>query len=408
MTGKVKRVLIACYGGGHVQSLIPVVHALQEIPEIELVVLGFTTARMAFERVGIDALGYDSLLEESDEEWVDLVKPYLPEETHPDISQLETLAYYAIGLRDLVLSYGRESALKLFSENGRRAFFPKNTFTLFLKKIAPDLVVTSTSPRSELALQHAAADLKIDALAISDLFLQHESEYICASSYARNVTVMADYVAESLKAKGYTGNLYVTGNPAFDDLSLINVKDGGNLRRRLGIAEQERLILWVCPSAPTSIIGKDFVQPAVMLAHLEAFCEKQTNTRYLVRQHPSKPVLDRPLSSTSHGLLCPPLVAIEDCLSAADIVLLETSTVGLQAALLGLPVVTIGAGDYPPYAQLGLSVDVPNLGSVEEALLRAKKPRLDLLSYPALDCSGARVVEVICGLLGIMNSGVEV
>ena len=42
--GKIRRVLLASYGGGHVQSLIPLAHGLRQLPGIELEVIGFTTA----------------------------------------------------------------------------------------------------------------------------------------------------------------------------------------------------------------------------------------------------------------------------------------------------------------------------------------------------------------------------
>jgi hypothetical protein len=399
MKGEQKRVLVACYGGGHVQSLIPIVNQLNQTTNVDLTIIGFTTARAAFARAGIKVMGYDCLLDESDQECLAFASQYLPPDTHPDISKGETLAYFAIGLRDLILDYGEEDAVKRFRESGRKAFLPVHTFAKYLKKITPDLVITSTSPRSELALQIAATRAGIESLAISDLFLQHESKYICAQTYARNITVMAGYVAKLLQDRGYGGNIFITGNPAFSELSALNVEDGKRLRAHLRINAHEQLILWVCPSASVSIIGKPFVQPSVMLRYLENFCVKNDGYRFLVRQHPSNPVLENGLVANSKGLVCPALISIEDCLSAANIVLLETSTVGLQAALLGLPVVTVDAGDYPPYARLGLSVDIPGFDELEKALLEGKKPRRDLLSYPQLGTETERVMQVIQMLL---------
>jgi hypothetical protein len=398
-TYKIKKVLLACYGGGHVQSLIPLAHKIQQLSYIDLTIIGFTTAKAAFERAGLAAHGYDCLLEGGDEYWLKLAADQMPEVEHPDIANGDALAYHALGLRDLVLKYGEQDALNRYAKDGRKSFLPEYTFTRFLEKHDFDLVITSTCPRSELALQYAASRIGVTALAVSDLFLQHESSYICGPDYAKHVTVMARFVADFLLEKGYEGELYVTGNPAFDSLGKsVNEVGRETLRQRLGIKDHERLILWVCPSGSISMVGKPFVKPSVMIDFLERVCGKHANMRYMIRQHPSNPII-RDEQFIEKGVICPASVSIESCLSAADQVLIETSTVGLQAALLGLPVVTVGAGDYPPYAKLGLAVDVEGLDAAEEALMQSSKPKLDLLSYPSVGTATDNVMEIIQMLL---------
>jgi len=391
-----KNIVFGCYGGGHVQSLIPVIKLLQKKTDLSIIVIGFTTARKAFERAGIEAYGYDYLLNNDDGEWLNLAKKYLPETTHPDVSENETLAYYSIGLKDLSLKYGRDEAIKMFKAEGRKVFFPVQTFIQFLKRNSPDIVVTSTSPRSELALQYAARALNINSLAVSDLFLQKESEYICNGNYSENITVMAEYVAQFLRVKGYKGKIYVTGNPAFDILNTSNLHRP-LLREQLEIPENKKVILWVCPSASVSMIGKPFVKPEIIISFLENFCSKYHEYSYIVRQHPNHSIIDA--KQVKSGVLCPSSISIEDCISAVDLVLLETSTVGLQAALTGLPVVTINAGNYPPYAELGISVDVSGMSELTDALLEARKPRLDKLSYPELGTAAEQVKNVILDII---------
>lgn len=396
MLSSKKSIVFGCYGGGHVLSLIPVIKLLQKETDLSILVIGFTTARKAFEKAGIKAYGYDYLLNKDDQKWLILAKKFLPENTHPDVSEKETLAYYAIGLKDLILKYGQEEAIKYFKAEGRKVFSPVQTFIQFLKRHSPDMVVTSTSPRSELALQYAARSLKIKSLAVSDLFLQKESEYICNGKYSKNITVMAEYVAQFLRAKGYKDKLYVTGNPAFDNLKSFN-QNCLALRNLFGLKDNNKAILWVCPSASVSMIGKPFVKPDIIINYLENFCLKYPEYNFIVRQHPSYSIVDE--TQLKNGVICPPSVSIEDCLSAVDLVLLETSTVGLQAALKGLPVVTINAGDYPPYAKLGISVDVSDVSELEEVLLEARKPQLDELSYPELGKAAEQVRKVILDII---------
>lgn len=397
--GDGKRVLVASYGGGHVQSVIPIVKLLQDRPDRTLDVIGFTTARAAFAQSGIRAQGYRCLVEGEDAPWLELAQSLRPEESHPSVDEADTEAYYGLGLRDLVLQYGDAAGMQHYRERGRRAFCPVEVFKRYLGKNVPDVVITTTSPRSELALQFAANDLGIPALAVSDLFLQAESQYVCLSRYAKYITVIAGYVADYLVQIGCEERrLRITGNPAFDSLkNPMFAQEAQRLRSDLCLGEGVRTVLWVCPSAAFSITGKAFVGSDQMLTFLEEYCRQEGNTKFLVRQHPNNPVLgDRALIN---GVMLSPEIPIETCIQLADIVLLETSTVGLQAALLGKPVVTVNAGDYPPYARLGLASDVEGLDAAAKALTERRPPNLDLLGYRNLGSSAAAIVGLIDSIL---------
>ncbi|MDP2870410.1 hypothetical protein [Methyloversatilis sp.] len=396
------KVLIACYGGGHVQSLLPVVRQLSDQPDISVTVLGFTTALATFRSAGIAADGYCSLLDADDAPWLSQAQTCVEKPLHPDVSEQDSAAYYALGLRDLHIDHGADKARELFARDGRKAFMPVHAMRRLLRRSTPDLVVATTSPRSELALVRAARLEGIESLAVSDLFLQHESSYICAPGYANHLTVMAAAVGEDMARRGFPAErIHVTGSPAFDSLfDGTHAAAAASLRQLLGMGDHQKLLLWACPSAPVSLIGKPFIDTASMIAFLEAYCDKWPDTRYLIRQHPSKPVVP-PGTPLRRGSVCPPGVTIETCLHACDQVILETSTVGLQAALLGKPVVTVGAGDYPPYAAYGLAVDVPVLAEAGAALRRMTAPDLARLAYPLQERATDRVGRLVRELAGL-------
>ncbi len=396
------RVLLACYGGGHVQSLLPVACQLRDHPAISLRVIGFTTALATFRRAGIEAEGCSSLLESDDAPWLAMAQHCIEEPRHPDVSEQESMAYYALGLRDLHLDHGADGAREIFAREGRKAFMPVHAMRRYLRRSPADLVVATTSPRSELALLRAARMERIESLAVSDLFLQHESSYICAPGYANHLTVMASAVGEEMARKGFPAqHIHVTGSPAFDSLfDGTHGEAAQALRRTLGIGDHVKLLLWACPSAAVSLIGKPFIDTAAMIAFLETYCDAWPDTRFLVRQHPSKPVVAHG-TPLRHGSICPPGVTIEACLHACDQVILETSTVGLQAALLGKPVVTVGAGDYPPYAAYGLATDVPTLADAGPALRRMTPPDLARLAYPLHERATDRVCRLVRALGGV-------
>lgn len=396
------RILFACYGGGHVQSLMPVIRALADHDDVVLQVLGFTTALAAFRRAGIDALGYSALLRAEDISWCERARPVLERPLHPDVTEQDSLAYYAIGLRDLELAHGVNAATEMFLREGRKCFLPIEAMRRHLRENPVDLVVTTTSPRSELALLRAARSEGVKTLAVSDLFLQTESSYICAPGYARNVTVMANAVGRYLVAGGFEdGSIHVTGSPAFDALFNVDFREpAAQLRRALGCGPERRLLLWACPSASVSMIGKPFLDTARMIVFLEDYCASRPDTVFLVRQHPNKPVV--PVGQVlNRGSICPGDVPIEVCLHAADQVILETSTVGLQAALLGKPVVTVASAGYPPYAEYGLAVDVPSLDYAQAALDARVPPDLLKLAYPTDASATVRVRDLVLSLAGL-------
>lgn len=400
MPRKTIKVLVACYGGGHVQSLLPVVRQLSGQPDVSVTVIGFTTALATFRNAGIEADGYSSLLDADDAPWLSLAQTCVEKPLHPEVSEQESMAYYALGLRDLHLDHGADTAREIFARDGRKAFMPVHAMRRLLRRTKPDLVVATTSPRSELALLRAARLEGIESLAVSDLFLQHESSYICAPGYANHLTVMAAAVSEDMARKGFPAErIHVTGSPAFDRLfDGAHAEAAASLRCTLGVGDHQKLLLWACPSAPVSLIGKPFIETASMIAFLEAYCDTWPDTRYLIRQHPSKPVV-APGTSLRRGSVCPPGVSIETCLHACDQVILETSTVGLQAALLGKPVVTVNIGDYPPYAAYGLAVDAPGLAEAGPLLRRMTPPDLARLAYPLQE----RATERVCRLVRVLG-----
>ena len=88
----------------------------------------------------------------------------------------------------------------------------------FFKENKFDLIITTNSPRFELAIQKAAHQLSIKSLSVTDLFNTDEYKYICKRDYAGYLTVLSNNVKEFILEKGYKGEIEVTGNPAFDKL----------------------------------------------------------------------------------------------------------------------------------------------------------------------------------------------
>ena len=393
-----KRVLMATYGGGHVASLLPLAQCLQADTQLELQCLGLTTARAAFAQAGFAALGSADMLQPGDEPWLQRAELLLEQPQHPAVDPADALAYYALGLKDLAASLGLDAAIERVRSLGRSIFEPIETSRRFLQQQQPDLLITSTCPRSELALQKAAHDLNIPSLAVGDLFLQDEASYVCAPDYAAHLSVIAEPVRQQLLAQGCRSQIHIGGNPAFDALfEPQHLRAAKTFRDQLGVNPGQRLLLWACHPAVEAFTGRQFVDPYQMLAALEDYAVQRPDVRLLIRQHPSASLFEKG-HPVAGGWICPPELPIEVCLQAVDQVVLENSTVGLQAALLGKSLVTLNAAGNPPYAELGLALDVPDLNGLVGAFDAAQTPDLAALGYPLQEPAADRLAR-LCRLI---------
>ena len=89
------------------------------------------------------------------------LKEILKTNQHPDIKFEDSLNYNFIGLKDNIKYHGEDKALSLLRKYGRKSYLPVETFKNFFKENQFDLVITSSSPRFELAIQKAAHQLSI-------------------------------------------------------------------------------------------------------------------------------------------------------------------------------------------------------------------------------------------------------
>ena len=57
-----KKVLMVCYGGGHVAMVIPVAQRLKELG-VEVLVLGLTTAYQQAKNAGLNVVGFKDIID---------------------------------------------------------------------------------------------------------------------------------------------------------------------------------------------------------------------------------------------------------------------------------------------------------------------------------------------------------
>ena len=345
------RPFLLSYGGGHARIMVELAHELER-REKPFKLLGLTTAEQEFRRAGLMPMPLDRLIDPGLPRSIrDRALELAPAPGHADVSQAQTDAYYTIGFADLVERLGLAGAEDAVARDGRKAFEPVAAFERLFAREWPSIVVATTSPRFEVAALRAARRMGIASVAIGDMFLVAEQEWILTPDYAADLTVVSEGVAEMLRATGKcSSRIHVLGNPAFDRLvpSPDDPAIRARERKRLGVGEK-LCILWPLGGTPDEVAGRSFLAPAQVAELLDGLCEKDPGLTYVLRPHPNWPVS---ALTTKYGML-DNSGELEANLLAADLVCVEASTVGLQAILRGIPTICLHFADYVLYPDFG-------------------------------------------------------
>jgi hypothetical protein len=367
-------ILLVAYGGGHVAMLAPIAQTLTAEGR-PFIFLALTTAKSVLDRLGVPSIGFCDLPEATDSDakrWGIELAGDLPD--GGPVSSEETVAYLGASFRDLVDEYGELDARRRYSEKKRQAFLPVATMRRFIERISPDLVVATNAPRAERAAILAAGQLGIPSVCVVDLFAIQEVQWIGQPGYATRVCVLNDSVRDRLLAHGRdTHEIAVTGNPAFDQLRTPeNIQAGAQLRRVRGWDDGKKIILWASQIEPlkhpfVDLLG-DPTLPCRVEQSLREIVIADENLRLVVRYHPSERNVFNPANRVDFSPLSEPIATL---LHAVDIVVVTASTVGLEAALSGRPVISVDLSVFTPdtqYSAMGISIGVTDLSELRIAL----------------------------------------
>ncbi len=391
MSRDARRVLAVAYGGGHIAMVLPVLRALRRrLPGLHVDLLALTTARRAAVDAGESPLGYADLLHllpaDQQARALELGRELQDGNAHPDIAAAETVAYLGINAVDLELQLGIDAAQARIAERGRHGFHPIHFFRRVIAALSPDLVIATNSPRSEQAAVDAAAEAGIASLAMLDLFGLPGDAFAARRRHPDRVCVLADVVRDNLVAAGWAHDrIAITGNPAFDVLHEPATRAAaGELRERLGWTGRKVVLLAAHPepsSHPATHWPAGDALPLAMETALRDWVHARPGAALIVRHHPNHwhryPRL--PDDAQVHFSV-PGEEPVDPLILAADCVVVQTTTVGLQAATVGIPVLSMqcspGALGAFNLARLGIAqgvADVPDLPAALDAVL-ARRP----------------------------------
>lgn len=344
------RILAVSYGAGHINMVIPVVQELQSRGH-NISLLALTTAHGPAARAGLNPLGFRDVLRSSDclaQEWGHRLAA--GNASHPDVHPKETPAYLGLNYAELIESNGEEGARRLFAEHGRQAFLPLASLRRVFEATKPDLVVATSSPRSERASILIAGEMGIPSLVLCDFMPQSELEWLKSPAYGTRLCVMSQGVKARLVESGrLPGQVAVTGNPAFDSAFDLDAPTLGTAwRRRHGYSESDRVALFA--SQP----DREPNRGARAAAELSVAAAK-AGWKLAVRPHPNEE-FDNSLMPPDTAI-SGPSESVWEALCGCDGCIVISSTVGIQALLLGKPMSVYDTpvnADPAPYPAMGL------------------------------------------------------
>lgn len=310
---------------------------------------------------------------------------------HPDVHPGETAAYLGLSYRDLVRQYGDDGASEVFADRGRQAFLPMTVMREALRDIQPDLLLATSSPRGERASVLAAKEMNLRSAVMVDLLPQSEMEWLGVAGYGSRVCVLSEGVRQRLLGVGRQEDVVVvTGNPAFDGLFSVDKQaHRAKWREKFGFKDGDRVILFASQPDPERRLGSEVGTELSLRG-------RELGFHVVVRPHPNEDF---------DGSLLPegtPVSGRDDelveALCGCDGCVVISSTVGLQATILGVPMVVYDTpvnANPAPYSRMGIGTTVLTVDEVFGALKNGVAGA-EFESGPATE----RVVSVVESLLG--------
>ena len=401
-----KTALFVAYGSGHIKMLIPVAQALTASGLGRPVVLALTTAAPAARAAGLEVVQFKDFVAPGDEAALAHGRRLMAALGAPVADADETTAYLGLSFADLVAEVGLQEAEARYLATGRQAFLPIATLTRILKKIRPDVVVATNSPRAERAAIVAAGQLGIPSVCVVDLFAIDEVKWIGAADYADRICVLNESVRQFLIASGRrAAQVVVTGNPGFDALnSAAAMAQGQTLRHTQGWVGK-RVMLWPIQVEPATHpfdgrTGKPEL-PSQALAQVMAWVLTRSDVVLCIRARAGEPApVIADLSDSGRVVLTGQDWPLAPLLHATDLVVTLSSTVGLEGHLAGCRLVQVTGSVFDnamPLARYGIADEAVAVAELPDALSRwINAPRR---SVQHLQPATAQVLAVVTGLL---------
>lgn len=387
--------------------VLPVMRALRQLqPSIECPLLALTTGHARAGLAGERPLGYRDFLHLYERPEVERWGRELHGgNSSPDVSEEESVAYLGINYLDLVSQQGHAGAAAVYAREGRYGFRPLNFMRRLFDEVRPDVVVATNSPRSEQAALEIAVERGIPSVGMVDLFGMDSDTYVLRQIKPQYSCVIAESVRERLLARGFQPQgVRVTGNPAFDGLfdPASHALAREFLERRGW--EGKKVILnagtWEPMTHPNTDVpaGRSF--PIQIETILREYVRARPDTALILRYHPGDWfVYPRLPDEPQVHFSVPSSEPIHPLILAASVITNTNSTVGLEAAVAGKPVVSIENSPsvhvWFSLARLGVSYPSPTHRDLPLTLDRVLADPQPMRAFQSDGRAAGRVAQVV-------------
>ena len=219
-----------------------------------------------------------------------------------------------------------------------------------LAKIKPDLVVSAISslthgPYVNNAFLQIARERNVPVICLQDIWGNHrmpQNKDIMSRISA--VCVLDDYAASLWREDGFTKDIFITGNPAFDRFAVLDVKkERARLRVQLHLDDADRVILFAGQGTPQHIEAdkKTFAYITEAIRGLSATMPVKLIARY----HP-RAIETGYYEEYAHGIEMIDTSALhaefsDEVLPAADVIISMFSTNLVHACYVRIPGVSV-------------------------------------------------------------------
>lgn len=295
------------------------------------------------------------------------------------------MAYLGFNFLEWVDAGGEDRAWERWTATGRQGFLPVQFFVRVLQQLSPDVVVTTNSPRSEQAAIEAASQLGIPSLSMVDLFALPGDLYSQRRVHASRITVLAEATRSNLLAAGIEAQrVVVTGNPAMDAIALPAAAEAGKCwRAARGWTPDARVVLWAGHKEPDDASHASWAGCALgdtVQQRLLLWVAEDALAHLAIRYHPNEwhEFSQPPLHPRIHWSQ-PDAEPLLPVLMGSDAVVVQASTVGVQAFVAGKRLICLGFSPLVQrtgmdYGKLGFGESVGSLEALVQALQRDALP----------------------------------
>ncbi|MEA3321201.1 MAG: UDP-N-acetylglucosamine 2-epimerase [Bacillota bacterium] len=431
-----KTLFIVAYGGGHINTQLAVADSYLNLGW-KVIFLSVPNTTKLLKSIGkykvytfLDIADDDSL--RLGEEILDKVHNY---DTGIDVE--ESKAYAGVNYKDLKKIYGNTNAKLLIENFSRRIFLPIHSIKKLMGSIKPDLVsVTLSAARAERASIIAAKILGIKVMAFEDLFGTACAFSIYDQLYVENTDVkkdliskgvpeenvivqkdsqknfqvasfhtgvdeyiglrykfvpdyvfaINDYAKKQLISRGLPSDIiHVVGQPAFDKISK-KIKCIQNI-------EKEKLVVVTTQPLDTRSQFLQLIKNAIVKLSKEY--------KIIIRFHPSSDgkAEKQIFANINSNIIVDRSHDLHEILIRAELVITQTSTTGIEAAITKTNVLSLSLGNdnLVSFEEAGISKELVNPSErevndcIDKILTGSYKKITDGLTY----CDGRSVNRVI-------------